>query len=113
VLKVTNGFNSDAFVLIAGAGVRQQVYIKANGTLKLERIPDCLCRVLFVLGTDWDSNRTTFTRVSAAEQFDDAFNFTEFEYSISLNPVPGGTATTHKITKEDFAAIMAQKSEPR
>jgi hypothetical protein len=69
--------------------------------------------VYYSLGVDWDHKARAFTRSCTFERFDDTFKFTTtetatqikwVEWTITLQPVRGGTATTSEVHPNDFPA---------
>ncbi len=110
ILTISNASGgSDAIVkLITNGGVKvYSVYIRANNSYSIKKINDGVYRVLFSFGSDWDTNQKKFLVNPSAESFDDTFDFETTEtqyttYSITLNPVVGGKATTSSLTPNDF-----------
>ncbi len=113
VLTISNGSGSDAVVKLISASGRKvySVYIRTNNSYSIKNIDDGIYRVLFSFGADWDSVQEKFIVNPSAEAFDDTFDFqttyTEQgskykEYSITLNPVAGGKATTNPIDQSTF-----------
>lgn len=113
-LKVSNGTNRDAYVKLIDPASRKLIaafYVKSNSDLKLEQIPDGTYVVLFTTGEDWDAKAKSFTRSSNFTKFDKSLNFVTKQLTdgrqytiieLTLNPVPGGNATTHGVSEQDF-----------
>lgn len=114
-LEVTNGTGYDGFVkLTEGAVVRRRTYVTAGNSITLSGISECNCRVMFVTGVDFDGE--TFMRHASYLVYDESFDFSLERadgiisvpfWKITLNPVIGGNARTHKISKEEFLAAKS------
>jgi hypothetical protein len=109
ILTITNGTDSDATIkLITSGGWKVYwVYIRANNSYSIKNINDGIYRVLFVSGSNWDTANNKFLTNPRGEAFDDNFNFETStdqytRYTLTLNPVVGGTATTSSIDPSEF-----------
>jgi hypothetical protein len=109
ILSISNGSGSDAVIKLITSGGKKvySVYIRANNSYSIKNIDDGVYRLLFVFGSDWDSGQKKFLVNPSAEAFDDTFDFETVdnqyvEYSITLNPVTGGKATTNPVDLNIF-----------
>jgi len=109
-LEIDNGTSQDAVAkLITGGTSVYTVYIKANSNYTIKYISDGTYWLAFTQGTNWDSNTKKFTRNNSFSSFQDTFDFettaTQYTtYSITLNPVVGGTARTDTVNGDQFSA---------
>jgi hypothetical protein len=111
-LTVQNGSTTDAVITLAvGNHARFSVFIRHGATYKVPSINDGTYAVYYASGADWDSTSGTFARECAFTKFDKGLAFTTrsvsggIEYStwsISLQPVAGGTATTSKVDPRKY-----------
>ncbi len=117
VLRVTNGMRYDATLTLIDSDtgtVRRFVYLRAREMMTLAAIGPCRCRLFFALGTDWDALEEEFREDSSFSVFDDPLRFSESagyatEFSITLHPVPGGTAKTTPLSKEEFQRQLGKR----
>jgi hypothetical protein len=86
------------------------MYAAAQSTAELHRIPVGSYALLFQTGHGWRRNR--FCESHRTAKFRESFDFTEEQasdglyyssYRITLQPVPGGTASTESVSAEEFA----------
>lgn len=121
-LKVENGTEHDAviqLVRLSNAGRRTycKIYVRALDLFTVESIPDGGYEVRFASGDGWISSETRFKSLSGLQKFEDRFDFrvrrsesadgveTHWTtYSITLHPVPYGTARTVEISSAEFNA---------
>lgn len=109
-LEIDNGTSQDAVAkLITGGTSVYTVYIKANSNYTIKNISDGTYWLAFASGINWDSNTKKFTHSVGFSSFQDTFDFettdTQYTgYSITLNPVAGGTARTDTVNGEQFNA---------
>ncbi len=111
-LTVQNGSTTDAVITLAvGSHARFSVFIRHGATYKVPRINDGTYAVYYASGADWDSTSGTFARGCAYTKFDKPLAFATrsvsggIEYSswsISLQPVRGGTASTSKVDPRHY-----------
>ena len=107
-LEIDNGTNSDALAkLITGGTSIYSVYIKANTNYTIKNITDGTYWLIFSLGNDWNSATKTFNQSTGYSSFADTFDFTTTDteyttYSVSLNPVEGGTAQLNDVDASRF-----------
>jgi hypothetical protein len=112
-LRIHNGTSYDAAAKLLGEeqDISRFVYIRAGEVTTLRGIAPCQCRLLFALGSDWNPSAEEFQKDSAFSIFDDSFRFEESKIengvrssaiSVTLHPVPQGTATTRRLSKEEF-----------
>jgi len=113
-LKVSNGTSRDAYIKLVEPRSRKLVaafYVKSKSTFTQKRVSDGTYKVLFVLGEDWDSKTRSFTKSKSFSEFDKSLNFTTTQrgnriqyraFTITLNPVVGGNATTSGFSETEF-----------
>jgi DNA-directed RNA polymerase subunit RPC12/RpoP len=113
-LTIENGTSKDAAIkLMANPSFYYYFYVSANNSFKLQNVLDGYYRVLYQTGNDWDGRG--FTRNLSCARFDNALNFSttrttrydgvysEFTtYTLTLQPVKNGTATTTPISIAEF-----------
>ena len=87
------------------------VYIRAGDTFTVEGIENSVYELYFSLGEDWDDQRMQFTRNVVRERFEEPLSFETssapggVQYTaitVTLYPVPGGTAATESVSEEEF-----------
>lgn len=115
-LKVDNGSGADALVRLKRMGSGQTtklIYVQAGDTLTVKRIPSGTYWLLFAFGEDWDTTTARFNKALGYSRFQDAFDFTTERtstgvqysvWSVTLNPVVGGTAKTADVEAAEFWA---------
>jgi hypothetical protein len=116
-LEISNGGSHDAVAKLLDTSnptpaspkgrVIRFVYIRAQSKFTLTGILPGSYVLRFATGTDWDDGAHAFRRDQAFYEFDDRFDFEitgtfYTTWSVTLNPVPGGTATTNSISAAAF-----------
>ena len=109
-LKITNGTNDDAVVKIINTVTNASLgefYIDSNNEYTIVGIPDGSYNLFFSLGKNWDATDNKFITCKSFSKFDEAFSFatTNTQYTtfeVTLNPIPGGTASTTSVNENDF-----------
>lgn len=113
-LRIDNGTSYDSTVRLLDEEthtVRQYVYIRAREATTLSAIGPCQCGLYFALGTDWSRPEKKFLENSSYSVFDEPLWFNESRtdnrvrwatFSVTLHPVPEGTAKTTQLSKEEF-----------
>ncbi len=111
-LNIENGTSKDAVAkLIKNNTSILSVYITANNTYSIKNISDGSYQLMFVLGTDWNSETKSFNEDTSYEKFDEVFDFsTQKNYDsiyydtfrVTLNPVLNGTAKTDDVSPTEF-----------
>jgi hypothetical protein len=115
-LTVDNGGGSRDAVITLAVGKRPafSVYVRKHAKHTVGGIRDGTYRVYYTTGTDWDPKARAFTRGCAFERFDDTFKFETthtatrvewVEWTVTLQPVSGGTARTSDVHPNDFPAV--------
>lgn len=114
-LTVDNGGNWDAVVTLAvDKRPAVSVYVRANAKHTVDGIRDGSYLVYYTTGTDWDAKARGFTRGCAFAQFNDSFEFVTTrtatqvqwdKWTITLQPVSGGTARTSDVDPDEFPAV--------
>lgn len=99
-LEIDNGTVSDAVItLVQGQDRVVSIYAAAASQTTVEGIGDGVYDLYWTSGLDWDEQLAGFTRDCTFNRFDQQFDFvttaTEVTgWSITLQPVVGGTAAT-------------------
>lgn len=113
--RVSNCTNRDAYIKLVEQRYRELVaafYVKSNSSFTLEPIPNGAYQVLFVSGTDCNAKTSSFTKSKKFAKFNKYLNFmtmrvgNEIQYrafTITLNPVIDGNATTSRVNEQEFA----------
>ncbi len=106
-LTVENGLDLDAVAVLSRDDWLFAVYIRNNSSHRLTGIPDGSYDLFFTLGEDWDAAQGAFTRRRDLSRFDEPFPFTSTPttytvWSVTLHPVPGGTADSHDVPVNQF-----------
>jgi len=106
-LTVENGLDLDAVAVLSRDDWLLAVYIRNNSSHTLNGIPDGNYDLFFTLGEDWDAGQGAFTRRRDLSRFDELFPFTSTPttytvWSVTLHPVPGGTADSHDVPVNQF-----------
>jgi hypothetical protein len=111
-LTVNNGNDSDAVLkLVQGGTPVVSLYVGHGDKATLTRIPDGTYQVFFTMGTDWSVPDRLFTRSCEFSQFDNPISYNTIQesrgtqyttYDMTLQPVFNGTATTSRVTAQNF-----------
>ena len=108
-LTIKNGTEDDAVVKIINANKASigEYYIDANNEYTINDIVDGNYSLYFSLGKNWDEQGNKFITCKSFAKFDDNFNYiTTYAqyttYSVTLNPVIGGTANTTSVDESAF-----------
>jgi len=108
-LKVENGLDLDAVAILSSSKEPKDplmaVYIQANDSYTIREIKGGTYVLYFALGEDWDSCLGKFTAKTTYERFEDEFNFTRYDYEVTLHPVVGGTAGTEPVGEDEFPEL--------
>ncbi|MDB4984730.1 MAG: hypothetical protein JWM20_909 [Patescibacteria group bacterium] len=107
---IKNGTSDDAVVKLVDNSANTSiysVYLKANSNYTVESILDGNYKVIFTSGKNWDASSNKFLVSPDYEKFEDILNFETTDdqlthYSLTLNPVVGGTAETATINPSEF-----------
>ncbi|MBI2850701.1 MAG: hypothetical protein HYX80_06640 [Chloroflexi bacterium] len=114
-LTIENGLDLDAIVVLSHPEQPKialtAVYIKGEASHTITGIRDSAYVVYFEIGEDWDYGSHKFMRKRAYQRFDDNLTFqtTSRQYTtweLSLQPVPGGTASTEHISEDEFPVLV-------
>lgn len=113
-LTVQNGTGDDSVVtLLLGKRKAVSVYVRKGSTVTVSNIRDGTYRVYFTSGVDYDRAARTFTRRCVFQRFDDplpyrtVYTATQVRWSnwtLTLNKVVGGNASTSHVSPDDFPA---------
>lgn len=114
-LTVDNGTTNDAIIKLfdpsRGHSIRA-VYVVRQSKWVIKNIPPGVFVVRYASGRDWDAEGRFFQSNAAFSEFEDTIDFAETPtstgttyttWSITLQPVLGGTADTEKIDAAKFA----------
>ena len=108
-LTIENGTQADAVAKLVNIQLDKSiytVYISAGHSYKIKNINTGGYKLIFAQGQGWDEASNKFFN-EGASQFEEPLSFTiqngyYTTYSVTLNPVPEGTAKTHNIPQENF-----------
>ena len=106
-LTVENGLDLDAVAVLSRDGWLLAVYVRHNSSHTVTGIPDGSYELYFTLGEDWDAEQGAFTRRRDLSRFEEPFPFTSTAttysiWSVTLHPVPGGTANSQDVPENQF-----------
>jgi hypothetical protein len=111
-LTVENGGSTDAVVTLSkGRRPVISVYVRKDKTYTVKSVPDSSYTVFFTGGSGWDGTTRTFARNCAFSRFEDPLKFRTTRdargiywqnFTITLQPVFGGTARTEDVDPDDF-----------
>jgi len=105
-LTVENGLDLDAVVVLSKKIQPDTpilaVYVQSRDTYKISIVGSGLFMVYYTCGRDWDDSSKEFTTDKKYKRFDDTFDFTKYDYKITLHTVAGGTAHTEYLDEEEF-----------
>jgi hypothetical protein len=108
-LKIENGLDLDAVAILSSLGEPKAplmaVYIQATHSYTISGIKAGTYVLYFTLGEDWDSCSERFTTKTTYERFEDDFDFTHYNYEVTLHPVVGGTAETEAVDEDEFPEL--------
>jgi len=112
-LRIANGTDVDAVTVLIDneTGLpRRAIFIRSGESGTMMSVPTGRYRLQFRLGSDWLSERR-FCRIRGTYEFDGAFDFEEVQadravkysvFTVTLQPVPEGTARTHVVLDKRF-----------
>lgn len=114
-LTINNGGNRDAVIsLTTNKSPAFSVYVRNGSEYTVKGIRDGTYQIFFTAGADWDTQNRNFTRDRILRRFDDTLNFTTTRTAtgirwsagtITLHPVPDGTANASEVNPDDFPAL--------
>lgn len=108
-LKVENGLNLDAVVVLTKTtepnNPLKAVYIQSQDSYTIRRVGSGNYHVYFACGMDWDEESKEFTRDKIYKAFEDEFNFSIYNYEVTLHGVIGGTAGTEYLDEDEFPEL--------
>ena len=109
---IDNGGSGDAVVTLSRKGKPAvSVYVRKDKKYTVEGVPDGSYAVFFTGGTAWDAKARAFGRKCAFQRFENPLEFrttrtaSQVQYqrwTITLQPVVGGTARTDDVDPNDF-----------
>jgi hypothetical protein len=112
-LTIGNGGSHDAVVTLSKSGRPViSVYVRKDKTYTVKSVPDGSYSIFFTGGSGWDGTARAFGRDCAFSRFEDPLEFRTtrddfgglhwVNFTITLQPVAGGTARTEDINPDDF-----------
>jgi hypothetical protein len=111
-LTIDNGGSHDAVVTLSKSGRPViSVYVRKDKTYTVKSVPDGSYSVFFTGGSGWDGTARAFGRDCAFSRFEDPLEFRTTRdaggiywqnFTITLQPVVGGTARTEDVNPDDF-----------
>jgi hypothetical protein len=111
-LTIENGGSTDAVVTLSkGRRPVISVYVRKDKMYTVKRVPDSSYTVFFTGGSGWDGTTRAFGRDCAFSRFEDLLKFRTTRdaggiywqnFTITLQPVAGGTARTEDVNPDDF-----------
>jgi hypothetical protein len=111
-LTIGNGGSADAVVTLSKSGKPViSVYVRKDKTYTVKSVPDGSYSVFFTGGSGWDGTARAFGRDCAFSRFEDPLEFRTTRdatgiywqnFTITLQPVAGGTARTEDVNPNDF-----------
>ena len=112
-LTIENGGSTDAVVTLSkGRRPVISVYVRKDKTYTVKSVPDSSYTVFFTGGSGWDGTTRAFGRDCAFSRFADPLKFRTtrddfgglhwVNFTITLQPVAGGTAHTEDVNPDDF-----------
>lgn len=112
-LEIQNGLIVDGVVAVVRRGEQAAtlaIYVQAKSSATATGIPDGTYEVVFTQGNDWDHDLGRFTRKCDFTRFDEPSQFattseTYSIWSITLQPVAGGTGATSPVRPDDFPSV--------
>jgi hypothetical protein len=117
LLTVENGLSVDGVIALVPAKAKKAVlsfFVRSRDSHTIEGIGDGRYRVYFTAGRDWDEDLGRFTRKCDFEVFDDVLEYETTNqdgsylyqtWTLTLNPVVGGTASTSDVAPGDFPSV--------
>jgi hypothetical protein len=115
-LTIQNGQDLDAVAVLTTSGNTTvlSVSIQAQQTYEIDSIRDGTYNLFFEIGDDWNDSAGTFNVEGTQERFDDPFSFQttpvagglQYQtYTVTLQPVAGGTASTSTVPQAQFPPV--------
>ncbi|GAB2909147.1 hypothetical protein ACFMQL_25995 [Nonomuraea fastidiosa] len=109
-LKIKNGTSRDGVVaLVKGRKKAISIYVRAKSSATIRDVRDGTYTIYFTTGTRYSVSKGRFTRGASYQRFNNRLRFTTTSrtrtiWTITLNPVKGGTARTSHVNPKDFPA---------
>lgn len=112
-LTIENGLFVDGVVAVIRRGEQDAtlaIYVEAKSSATATDIPDGTYEVAFTQGNDWDPSLGRFTKKCDFTKFDEPFPYvttaeTYSGWSITLQPIAGGSATASPVRPDDFPSV--------
>ncbi|GAA5045141.1 hypothetical protein HNP84_002688 [Thermocatellispora tengchongensis] len=109
-LKIQNGTRKDGVVtLVRGRSKAISIYVRARSSATVRNVKDGTYRIYFTTGYRFSVSKGRFTREATYQRFNRRLTFrttssTSTVWTLTLNPVIGGNASTTNINPKDFPA---------
>lgn len=109
-LKIKNGTGRDAVVtLVRGRTKTLSLYVRARSTASAKVVEDGTYRVYFTGGHQFSTSKRRFAKSATYQRFDRKLRFTTTStsrtvWTLTLNPIRGGNASTSGVDPKDFPA---------
>lgn len=109
-LKVKNGTTRDAVVtLVRGRSKAISVFVRARSTATVDDVRDGTYRIYYTSGYRFSTSKGKFGRSAVYRRFDRLLSFTTTTtqstiWTLTLNVVRGGNASTSGVNPKDFPA---------
>jgi hypothetical protein len=121
-LTVDNGTSDDAVVALLDVTTRKAIrafYIEAGKQFTEQQIGPGNYNIVYMIGIGWDASTRKFSRLRETGAFDEVAEFSEkkdeetgaidfHEFSITLQPVAGGSAHTSEVDQGLFTDALAE-----
>ena len=83
---------------------------RSGTSYTVKEIKDGVYVLFFSYGTDWDDGLKKFVGKTTYERFEETLDFVTTSiqyttYSVTLNPVIGGTADTEYLNEDEFPVL--------
>lgn len=107
-VTVKNGLDNDAVIVLVKvydpSYTVMAVYVRAHDSYTIN-VDRTLYYMYYTTGQDWDSINKEFTRYKALKMFDEEFDFHDYYWEVTLNPVVNGNSETSYVDPGDFPSI--------
>ncbi|MFI7612248.1 hypothetical protein ACIBP6_13605 [Nonomuraea terrae] len=107
-LTIKNGTAKDGVVtLVRGKTKAISIYVRARSTASIKDVRDGTYRIYFTTGYRFSTSKGRFTRSAVYQRFDRRLTYVTTAtaarvWTLTLNVVRGGNATTSPINPKDF-----------
>ncbi|GIH75858.1 hypothetical protein [Planobispora longispora] len=110
VLKIKNGTRKDGVVtLVRGKKKAISIYVRARSTASIKTVRGGTYRIYFTTGYRFSVSKGRFASAASYQRFNDKLKFVSTStawsvWTLTLNAVPGGNASTSGVNPKDFPA---------